>query len=74
MNVEIGTEAAQFPEKEYINRFSLQCTGWSQIQRQLKVCASLLYLFFPKLSVGAETISREKWNVLWRKERMIKQQ
>jgi hypothetical protein len=24
MNVEIGTEAAQFPEKEYINGFSLQ--------------------------------------------------
>ncbi len=25
MNVEIGTEATQFPEKENINRFSLQC-------------------------------------------------
>jgi hypothetical protein len=25
MNVEIGTEAAQFPEKEYINGISLQC-------------------------------------------------
>jgi hypothetical protein len=23
MNVEIGTQAAQFPEKEYINRFFL---------------------------------------------------
>ncbi len=27
MNVEIGTEATQFPEKIYINGFSLQC-GW----------------------------------------------
>jgi hypothetical protein len=26
MNVEIGTDAAQFPGKEYINGFSLQCT------------------------------------------------
>jgi hypothetical protein len=25
MNVEIGTEAAQFPEKEHINGFSMQC-------------------------------------------------
>ncbi len=25
MNAEIGTEAAQFPEKEYINGISLQC-------------------------------------------------
>jgi hypothetical protein len=25
MNVEIGSEAAQFPEKEYINGISLQC-------------------------------------------------
>jgi hypothetical protein len=25
MNVEIGTEAALFPEKEYINGISLQC-------------------------------------------------
>ncbi len=25
MNVEIGTEAAQFPEREYINGISLQC-------------------------------------------------
>jgi hypothetical protein len=25
MNVEIGTEAAQFPEKEYIIGISLQC-------------------------------------------------
>ncbi len=25
MNVEIGTEAAQFPEKEYINGIPLQC-------------------------------------------------
>jgi hypothetical protein len=24
MNVELGTEAPQFPEKEYINGFSLQ--------------------------------------------------
>jgi hypothetical protein len=26
MNVEIGAEAAQFPEKEYINGLPLQCT------------------------------------------------
>ncbi len=27
MNVETGTEAAQFPEKEYIMGFLLQCSG-----------------------------------------------
>jgi hypothetical protein len=27
MNLEIVTEAAQFPEKEYIMVFSLQCGG-----------------------------------------------
>ncbi len=26
MTVEIGTEAAHFPKKEYINGISLQCT------------------------------------------------
>jgi hypothetical protein len=26
MNVEIGAEAAQFPEKEYINGIALQCS------------------------------------------------
>ncbi len=26
MNVKVGTEAAQFPEKEYTMGFSLQCT------------------------------------------------
>ncbi len=31
MNVEIGTEAAQFPEKEYKMGFSLQCTRTSGI-------------------------------------------
>jgi hypothetical protein len=27
MNVEIGTEAKQFPEKEHINGISLQCSS-----------------------------------------------
>jgi hypothetical protein len=34
MNVEIGTEAALFPEKEYIRGFSLQCTR----HMYLKIC------------------------------------
>jgi hypothetical protein len=34
MNVEIGTEAAQFTEKEYINGFSLQCgANLRQVER-----------------------------------------
>ncbi len=33
MNVEIGTEAAQFSEKEFRNKFSLQCS----IERQAKL-------------------------------------
>jgi hypothetical protein len=32
MNVEIGTEAVQFPEKEYINGFLLQCVSFFDFQ------------------------------------------
>ena len=32
MNVEIGTEAAQFPEKEHINGFSLQCVEMQTVE------------------------------------------
>jgi hypothetical protein len=33
MNVEIGTEAVLFPEKEYINGFSLQCDKTNYMTR-----------------------------------------
>ncbi len=32
MNVEIGTEAEQFPEKEYMNGILVAVGGWSQFQ------------------------------------------
>jgi hypothetical protein len=31
MNVEIGAEAALFPEKEYINGISLQCSIYTSV-------------------------------------------
>jgi hypothetical protein len=31
MNVEIGTETTQFPEKEYINEFLLQCGEFKKV-------------------------------------------
>ncbi len=31
MNVEIGTEAAQFPEKEHINRIFVHCGFWRTV-------------------------------------------
>jgi hypothetical protein len=31
MNMEIGTEAAQFPEKEYINGIFLQCVIFNMV-------------------------------------------
>ncbi len=38
MNVEIGTEAAQFPEKEYINVFfSLQCMVPADLFKTIKI-------------------------------------
>ncbi len=38
MNVEIGTEAAQFPEKEYINEIfvAVCCTVIRNIKREIK--------------------------------------
>ncbi len=33
MKVEIGTEAAQFPEKEYMNQWDFRCSTASQINR-----------------------------------------
>ncbi len=37
MNVEIGTEAAQFPEKEYINRIFLAAKNmWSEAYTELR--------------------------------------
>ncbi len=31
MNVEIGAEAAQFPEKEYINGIAVAVQGWGGV-------------------------------------------
>jgi hypothetical protein len=52
MNVEIGTEAAQFPEKEYINGIFLA------------VEVSVVYLFsppFPLLSCGGCHLPRPEF-------------
>jgi hypothetical protein len=40
MNVEIGAEAAQFPEKEYINEIFLAVREWNNIHH-----LSHLYIF-----------------------------
>jgi hypothetical protein len=42
MNVEIGTEAAQFPEKEYINGISLQCSLLGHRQKPTANVANIL--------------------------------
>jgi hypothetical protein len=47
MNVEIGTEAAQFPEKEYIYGISLAVQ--SQIPCILRIGTSNTPLFFSNL-------------------------
>jgi hypothetical protein len=33
MNVEIGTEAAQFPEKEYLNGIFVAAGSWINVQK-----------------------------------------
>jgi len=40
MNVEIGTDAAQFPEKDYINGISLQ---WRVLTSSVHRCTSKNY-------------------------------
>jgi hypothetical protein len=42
MNVEFGTKAAQFPEKEYINGIFLQC----EFNLLVFPCFIILRLFF----------------------------
>ncbi len=42
MNVEIGTEAAQFPEKEYTN-------GTFSLQFNARACPTLISFFAPFL-------------------------
>ncbi len=37
MNVEIGAEAALFPEKEYIRGFSLQCRNATKYAQVTKI-------------------------------------
>jgi hypothetical protein len=44
MNVEIGTGAAQFPEKEHINRISLQCTYLLLIASRILLLYYCMYL------------------------------
>ncbi len=38
MNVEIGTEAEQFPEKEYINGIFLAVYNWVQFSPKSYMC------------------------------------
>jgi hypothetical protein len=56
MNVEIGTEASQFPEKEYINEIFLavqyelatQAQGFTQSPHMMVRVYTLSYLFSTK--------------------------
>jgi hypothetical protein len=60
MNVKIGTEAAQFPEKEYINGiFVAVCHGsyCSNIE-QIWVCPALFFLSLLRLSL----VMANKWD------------
>jgi hypothetical protein len=43
MNVEIGAEAALFPEKEYINGIAVAVLGWFRIMRRPQRLVFLIY-------------------------------
>ncbi len=59
MNVEIGTEAAQFPEKEYINGiFIAVCTDIPQNVDVSNICPFPLFDFIRVLPSG-----QSSWNV-----------
>jgi hypothetical protein len=71
MNVEIGAEAAQFPEKEYINGIAVAvrvmkvCTaneGPVRIQYKYK-CLVPIYVF-PEMKLCSLLISKQNYNVL----------
>jgi hypothetical protein len=50
MNVEIGTEAAQFPEKEYIKMgFSLQCTRYENPEKK----ENQIFFIYKEIQKGA---------------------
>ncbi len=51
MNVEIGTEAAQFPEKEYQVEFSLQCALSLHAQTVKFVCCLVTEKKYDMLSL-----------------------
>ncbi len=54
MSVEIGTETAQFPEKENIKGFSLQCTQYAALTylytktEELLFCAGSYLRFYDR--------------------------
>jgi hypothetical protein len=52
MNVEIGTEAAQFPEKEYINGIFLAVCGFGT-KRQYNLAMWILVFPFPLHAVNS---------------------
>ncbi len=53
MNVEIGTEAAQFPEKEYINGiFFALCCIWLLNHLVPSTLYQLHFTYFTKVPVG----------------------
>jgi hypothetical protein len=46
MNMKIGTEAAQFPEKEYMNAISLQCVGqiYQNVSIYIRNCSASMHV------------------------------
>jgi hypothetical protein len=58
MNVETGTEAAHFPEKEYIMEFSLQCVSLKSVRFTFIFCliaANFLLPFLPTVTKALKT-------------------
>jgi hypothetical protein len=47
INVEIGTDAAQFPEKEYINGIFVQCISWINNRQRRPMLLDVVGLALP---------------------------
>jgi hypothetical protein len=56
MNVEIGTEAAQFPEKEYINGISVAVHHIKLLEERGRACV-------PRLLFNIKDVEKNKYDI-----------